>query len=215
MKKILLLIFLFGFSYWMNAQYIEPEKSVKEAEKKKQSEIITLPKSKFDSVVAKNMLAIGKSKITGVAFTRARESKNFNMKTGNKVNANQMKITLYPVTPYFQEFYKLYKDKTKHNPKKNMFVEMERDAYRYRLEAITNSDGEFTFPDMKPGKYYMFGVLDYVTTYNSHQYTGSGYDGYGRIDYYSPYSYQKNDSELLELFVEIKQDGEILKVKLK
>lgn len=72
---------------------------------------------------------------------------------------------------------------------------MDRNAMRYRIEAITNSDGEFTFPNMKPGKYYLYGSMDYSLNYNYNKYTGSGYDNYGRIDYYTPSSYTKDFNE--------------------
>jgi len=197
----------------LNAQYVEPEKADKEAKKRKESEVVTFPTRKFDSIVAKKALALGKGKITGVAFTRTKNG--YGMKVGQKVLANKILIQLFPVTPYFEEYYSLWKDKSKNNPKKNRYVYMDTEAYRYRLEAVTNSSGEFTFPDMKPGKYYLWANLDYSRSYSYNQYTGSGYDGYGRIDYYSPSSYNKNFSEFLELFVEVKADGEIVNVKLK
>ena len=215
MKYTLLLAVFLGFNSLINAQYVEPEKKDKEALIRKQNEKIIFPTQRFDSIVAKNMLAMGKGKIKGVAFTRARENKNFGLKTGEKIFANKIKIILFPVTPYFEEYYTLWKDKSKNNPKKNTFVQMHNEAFRYRLEAITNSSGEFTFPDMKPGKYYIYGTLGYSTTYTGQEYTGSGYDSYGRIDYYSPYQFSKNSSEFLELFVEVKADGEIVTVKLK
>lgn len=92
---------------------------------------------------------------------------------------------------------------------------MDKDAYRYCLEAVTNSDSEFTFPDMKPGKYYLYRSLDYTLNYNYNNYTGSGYNGYGRTDYYTPSSYSKDFNEFLETFVEARKDGEVVKIKLK
>ncbi len=206
-------VFMFFSLGILNAQYVEPEKADKEAKKRKESEVVTFPTRKFDSIVAKKALALGKGKITGVAFTRTKNG--YGMKVGQKVLANKILIQLFPVTPYFEEYYSLWKDKSKNNPKKNRYVYMDTEAYRYRLEAVTNSSGEFTFPDMKPGKYYLWANLDYSRSYSYNQYTGSGYDGYGRIDYYSPSSYNKNFSEFLELFVEVKADGEIVNVKLK
>ncbi len=213
MKGLMYFVFMFFSLGILNAQYVEPEKADKEAKKRKESEVVTFPTRKFDSIVAKKALALGKGKITGVAFTRTKNG--YGMKVGQKVLANKILIQLFPVTPYFEEYYSLWKDKSKNNPKKNRYVYMDTEAYRYRLEAVTNSSGEFTFPDMKPGKYYLWANLDYSRSYSYNQYTGSGYDGYGRIDYYSPSSYNKNFSEFLELFVEVKADGEIVNVKLK
>jgi len=213
MKKILIILSFCTLSSTITAQYVEPEKADKEAAKRKASEVITMPTLKFDSLQAKKMLALGKGKIVGEAFTRKKNG--YGMKVLGKVPANKVTIQLYPVTPYFEEYYKLWSDKSKNNPKKNRFVYMDNSAYRYRIEAVTNSDGEFTFPDMKPGKYYMWATMDYSLNYNYNKYTGSGYDNYGRIDYYTPSSYNKDFSEFLEAFVEVKSDGEIVKVKLK
>ena len=209
--SLFLLSFICGLSL---AQYVEPERSVKEAQKRKISEVVTYPSQKFDSIAAKNALTLGTGKITGTAFTRTKNS--YGMKVGQKVLANQITIQLFPVTPYFEEYYKLWKDKSKNNPKQNRYVYMDTEAYRYRLEAITNSSGEFTFPDMKPGKYYLWANLDYALTYSSSQYTGSGYGSYGtRVDYYKPTSYNRNFSEFLELFVEVKSEGQVVDVKLR
>lgn len=213
MKKIFIILLFLNTYLSISAQYVEPEKADKEAAKRKASEVITMPTIKFDSLLAKNMLAFGKGKIIGEAFTR--QKNNYGMKILAKVPAHKVKIRLYPVTPYFKEYYELWKDKSKHNPKKNRFVYMDNNAYRYRLEAITNSNGEFTFPDMKPGKYYMWAMMDYSLDYNYNKYTGSGYDKSGRIDYYTPSSYSKDFNEFLETFVEVKNDGEVVKVKLK
>ena len=40
------------------------------------------------------------------------------MKILGKVKANKIKVILFPVTPYFEEYYKLWSDKSKNNPKK-------------------------------------------------------------------------------------------------
>ncbi len=214
MKTFYYFIFSIMISTIAHAQYVEPEKADKEAAKRKASEIVTFPKTKFDSVQAKNMLAIGKGKITGVAFTR--QKNGYGMKVGQKVLANKISIQLFPVTPYFEEYYALWKDKSKNNPKKNKYVYMSNDAYRYRLEAVSNSSGEFTFPDMKPGKYYLWSSMGYTMSYGYNKYTGSGYNNYGGVtDYYTPSYYSKDYSEFLEAFVEVKSDGEIVEIKLK
>lgn len=214
MKKILMFLTVILGLLAVRAQYVEPEKADKEAAKRKASEIVTYPTLKFDSIEAKKALALGKGKIKGVAFTRTREG--YGLKTGQKVLANKITIQLFPVTPYFQEYYNLWKDKNKNNPQKNRYVYMDKNAYRYRLDAITNSSGEFTFPDMKPGRYYLWANIGYSRTYSYNQYTGSGYSTSGnRVDYYSPSSYNKDFSEFLELFVDVKTDGETVEVKLR
>jgi len=215
MKKTICFVALIISSYSIRAQYVEPEKSEKEAIKRKAAEIITYPSIKFDSVQTRNALTEGKGKITGVAFTHPRSTYGAN-NPPKKILAGKVKIQLFPVTPYFEEYYKLWKDKSKNNPKDNKYVYMTDKATSLRLEAITNSSGEFTFPNMKPGKYYLWANIDYSLNYNSKEYTGSGYNNYGgRTDYYKQNSYVKNYTDFLETFVEVKTDGETVTVKLK
>jgi hypothetical protein len=184
------------------AQYREPEKD---------SARIYYPDVIFDSLQAKKMLARGKSSIKGVAYTKAKSE--MGIKVGARIYANQMKVVLLPVTPYFEAWYKLRKDKE--SLKKRRYVHLTNEAYGYRLEAITNSDGEFTFPEMKPGKYFLQGFLNWSHNGYYKEYTGSGYNGYGgRTDYYQQKKYTVDHEDRIEEFVEIKEDGKIVKVKL-
>ncbi|MFC1223351.1 carboxypeptidase-like regulatory domain-containing protein [Pedobacter sp. BG31] len=189
----------------VNAQYKEPEK-------KDKAEIFR-PEMPFDSLLAKKMLAKGTAVIKGVAYTKQKHPLGYSVPFSPRILANKITVVLLPVTPYFEEWYRLRKDKE--NIKRKRFVYLSDQAYRYRLEAITNSDGEFTFPDMKPGKYFLQGMLDYTLrgTYNA--YTGSGYNDYGgRTDYYQKKEYFKNIQDRIETFVEVMENGEIVKVKL-
>ncbi|WP_338839300.1 hypothetical protein [Flavobacterium ginsenosidimutans] len=202
-KSVLLfLITLYAVSP-ARAQYKEPEK-------KDKIEAI-YPQVPFDSLQAKQKLAKGTSTIKGIAFTKAKSK--WGLKVGQRIYANQIKVTLFPVTPYLESWYALRKEKE--NLRKRRYVYLSKDAYRYRLEAITNSDGEFTFPDMKPGKYFLQGFLGYTHNGTYNEYTGSGYNNYGgQTDYYQQKSYSVDYEDRIEAFVEVNQDGEIVKIKL-
>ena len=157
------------------------------------------------------MLSKGTAVIKGVAFTRQKHPLGYSVPLSPRILANNMKVVLLPVTSYFEEWYRLRKDKE--NVRKRRFVYLSKDAYR--LEAVTNSDGEFTFPDMKPGRYFLQGMLDYTLRGSYNAYTGTGYNNYGgQTDYYQKKEYSKNIQDRIEEFVEIKENGEILKVKL-
>lgn len=186
-------------------QYVQPERN---------DTIYLTPKTAFNAEVAKAALAKGKSTIKGVAFIRPENSSlGFNIKTGKKLFADRIKISLYPITPYFDEFLAL---KKKEKPRKLKYAFLSKEAISYRLEAITNSTGEFTFPEMKPGKYYIEGVLNWTQSGTYQQYTGSGYNSYGgRTNYYTNQNYVNQNSELLTKIVEVKKDGEIIEIKLK
>lgn len=207
MKIPFSLIALFFFcAQQTQAQYVEPEEKDK---------ITTLyPEATFDSTVAKKALAMGKGTITGVAYTKPRTKLGYKAPLADKIKANKVTIQLFPVTPYLESWLELRKKKE--NLKKKVYVYMSNEAYRFRLEAITNSEGKFTFPEMKPGKYFLTAILDYSTGKSYNEYTGSGYNNYGgRTDYYEKKQYYTSHSERIEEYVEVKEDGEVVKVKLK
>jgi hypothetical protein len=183
----------------LQAQYVEKEEEEK---------ITTLyPEAVFDSIQAKKALALGKGKITGVAFTKTAP-------LAPRIYADNMKIMLFPVTPYFEAWYKLRN--SKENLRKRRYVYMSDAAFRYRLEAISNSVGKFTFPDMKPGKYFLTGNMSWSSTGSYNEHTGTSYGSYGtQADHYEKRYYTQNHEERLEKFVEVKTDGEIVEVKLK
>lgn len=200
-----IIMFLIGMQK-SEAQYVEKEEEEK---------ITTFyPETVFDSLQAKKALALGTGKITGVAFTKPKTPFGYKAPLANRIYANNMKIMLFPVTPYFESWYKLRKDKE--NLKKRRYVYMSDAAFKYRLEAITNSKGKFTFPDMKPGKYFLTGNLSWNSTKSYDEYTGSGYNNYGgQTDYYQRKHYTKSYEDRIETFVEVKKDGEIVEIKLK
>lgn len=185
-----------------NAQYVQPERD---------DTVRLMPTVKFDTLEARKLLAKGTGTIKGVAFIHP-VNQGFGIKTGKKVYAYKTKIVLFPLTPYFEEYLDL---KKKQNPKKLKFAYLSNDAYRFRLEAITNSNGEFTFPEMKPGKYYIECVLNWQQSGTYNQYTGSAYNGYGQTDYYTRQNYTNNYADYLYKIIEIEKEGETVEVKLK
>ncbi|RKS26106.1 hypothetical protein CLV94_1160 [Flavobacterium endophyticum] len=197
-KFLYFVIFMLCLGQNLRAQYVEKE----------EEKITTLyPEAVFDSIQAKKALALGKGKITGVAFTKTAP-------LAPRIYADNMKIMLFPVTPYFEAWYKLRN--SKENLRKRRYVYMSDAAFRYRLEAISNSVGKFTFPDMKPGKYFLTGNMSWSSTGSYNEHTGTSYGSYGtQADHYEKRYYTQNHEERLEKFVEVKTDGEIVEVKLK
>ncbi|WP_131537185.1 hypothetical protein [Pedobacter nototheniae] len=168
------------------------------------------PQVPFDSIQAKNMLALGKSSIEGVAFTRPKNG--YGMKVGSKILAQNVVVTLFPVTPYFEEWYKL---RGKMENKKTS-VYMSEQAFRYRITVNTDSYGRFKFDKMKPGKYFLQSFASYSRSGSTPVYRGSGYNNYGgRTDYYDYQSYTNNYTDRIEEFVEITRDGQAIEMKLK
>lgn len=201
-----ILTFLFTSSSTM-AQY-------KQKEYEKYPEQRIFPQGYFDSIAAKNALAEGATTLTGVAFTKPKNGFGFKAPLASRIYANHITVILLPNTPYFQEWMQL-KNK-KEDLKKNKIVYIDSVAYRYRLECETNSQGEFTFPKMKPGKYILLGYLPWETNGSYNQYEGSGYNSYGsRTDYYSRQYYTTSHTDFLMQEIEIKSGESLVKVKLK
>lgn len=185
------------------AQYVQPERD---------DTIRLMAKAPFDTVAARAALAKGTGAIKGVAFIHP-VKQGFGIKTGKKIYAYKAKVLLFPVTPYLLEYLDL---KKKANPAKKKFAYLSHEAWYYRLEAITNSDGEFTFPDMKPGRYYLETIVNWQQSGTYNQYSGSGYNNYGgQTDYYTRQNYTNNYADLVTKIVEIEKDGQVLEVKLK
>lgn len=192
----------------VNAQYVQPERD---------DTIRLFAKTPFDSVAARSALAKGKSTIKGVAFTRPAgylgENIGFGVRAGKKILANKITIILFPLTPYLTDYLNV---KKKENPKKLKFAYIDPVVWRYRLTAITNSDGEFTFPEMKPGKYYLEAILPWNEKRSFDAYKGSSYNDYdGDTDHYQRVYYNQSYYDKLTKFVEVKSDGEVVDVKLK
>nr|WP_262903516.1 carboxypeptidase-like regulatory domain-containing protein [Niabella beijingensis] len=122
-------------------------------------------------------------------------------------------VTLFPVTPYFLDFLEL--KKKKQNLQKLRYVYLSNEAYQFRLTAITNSNGEFTFPNMKPGRYYLETTVGQVVSGTVDVYAGHANTNYGNVNYYQQKNYSNDYYDLATKFVEIQKDGEVVEIKLK
>ena len=203
LKHTLLVITSLSIFSFAKSQYVQPERD---------DTVRVYAKTPFDTAAAKIALARGTGTIKGVAFTKPKTGFSYKAPFANKIYANKITVLLFPVTPYLLEYLEV---KKKENPKKLKFAYIDPYALRYHLEAVTNSTGEFTFPEMKPGKYYLEAILPWKQSGTYNQYTGSGYDGYGRIDYYTPQNYSVAHYDKLTKFVDVEKDGEVVEIKLK
>ncbi|MBN9297469.1 MAG: hypothetical protein J0I41_10680 [Filimonas sp.] len=183
---------------------------VKQADRNaaKNTVVTVYPQSSFDSVAAKNALTYGTGSISGVVFKRVAKQKGSIYTT--KLWGKNVKVILFPVTPYFQEWYDLRKKKEG----KLTRVYMSDAAVRFRVETFSDDYGRFTFEKMRPGKYFLQAFLDWYRPVNYKQYTGYATDGYYTTNYYEWKSYNEDHTSRLEEFVEVKSDGEMVQVKL-
>ncbi len=175
------------------------------------------PQVFFDKKLAASMLAPGKSTIEGVAFTKQKDK--YGMKPIGGVKHFAPKgtvIMLFPITPYFEEFYKTRKK----YENKNTNVFMSEDAFAHRREALTDEYGRFKFSNVKPGKYYIETIVNFTATgsYKEQTGTSTSYNYFGQALYSNPiyqtffYNYASANRE--SKFVEIKSDGQLLEIKL-
>lgn len=175
------------------------------------------PQSFFDKKLAQEMLAFGKSTIEGRADTKQKNTYGLNSDANAKHYAPQgTVVTLFPMTPYFEEFLKLRRQKEN----KKTIVYLSEDAFKFRLETKTDEYGRFKFEKMKPGKYYIECMVAFAAVGGYTQQTGvtTTYNGYGNAiassPYYEKFFYNYDSANRESKIVEIKEDGQLLEIKL-
>lgn len=142
------------------------------------------PQQAFDMKLAADMINTGTAQIKGSAFYDTRPPINL-LNKGDIIYARPgVVVTLYPVTPYLEEYFDLKKkDKA---GKRIAAISREANSFRI-LTKIYTATGDFAFFGLKPGKYYIETTVHFP----------SGVGGYEVSD-----------------IVEVKQDGEVVNVKL-
>lgn len=180
--------------------------SIKQADRlaNKQQERIVYPETVFDSVAAKKLIAYGNATIKGLVYVKT----NKLALVGGKQYGSNVVVTLFPVTNYLMDWYKL-REKREDKITKVYLSEI---AARFRIEAKTDAYGRFTFGQLKPGKYFIQTFMTTTQNYTSDVEVGT--NSYG-TKYYQKQRYSKSKNHRLEQFVEIKADGEIVQVTLK
>ncbi|NIG55120.1 tetratricopeptide repeat protein [Chitinophaga sp. Cy-1792] len=163
------------------------------------------PEGTFDAKLAAASLQRGTSRIVGRACTK---------KDGLIFNASGVRVLLFPVTPYLEEWYSL-RDKKEG---KNTRVYMSKEANKYAIEAVSGADGRFSFEGLKPGKYFIQLVHNFNQRKTARVYTGSYTAQNGPVmtttNYYYDQDYLVERSQRLERFVEIKDDGDTRKITM-
>lgn len=170
------------------------------------------PQVWFNEKDASSKLLEGHATITGTAFTKE-ISRIQNQKHKAKENTT---VLLFPMTKYLEEAIKLQKVMADVGGK----VILSEKAFSYRLEALTDANGNFTFYKMKPGKYYLQCNVEFLghdvgekEIGRTDYYNGYGYAGSTPI--YEAYNYTYDGNHLLVKTIEIKEHGEIVVANLK
>jgi hypothetical protein len=127
---------------------------------------------------------------------------------GGKVYGANVRIILYPVTPYLMEFFELRK--TRENKKTKVFISDE--ANRYRLEVTSDDYGRFTFEKMKPGRFFLHAIMTTRQSYSQDVEVGT--NSYG-TRFYEKQRFTETKNYRLEQLVEIKNENDVVEVVLK
>lgn len=161
--------------------------------------------AKFFPEAALAALARGNSTIHGMACTKYRD---------RIYRASGARVSLFPVTPYLDEWYRLRETKEG----KNRAIFMSNEAASYRVDLITNQEGRFSFSDLKPGRYFVQIFHEFASRHAGRADRGASTDMINGVltttNYYEDYDYNVGHSNRMEKFVEIKTDGDSEKVTL-
>lgn len=157
----------------------------------------TYPEVKFNVAEAKDALRLGTSKIEGSFCVRDfyRDSYYYYADRGTRVS-------IYPVTPHLQAWYKLKESKG------TRVAYMDPEAIKYRIDTeVYNDKGRFQFDQLAPGKYYIQGY--YGLTQNRVRTVYTHTDYYANTHYYKEEPFTARKGGLYDGFIEIKKDGDI------
>lgn len=138
-------------------------------------------------------------------------------------------VTLFPLTPYFEEYLKM-RDKSgnsydvgKLNPFGKRTVPMiSEEAYDYKLTTrVTDDKGNFAFNNLKPGRYLMEAIVEYIKTGIESERVGTDIatNASGQVLYeipvYRSYTVSWTESVYVYEAVSVDKDGAVVKVDLK
>jgi hypothetical protein len=158
------------------------------------------PSVPFDLAAAKAALEPGHSIITGQVCAGWK---------GNLVLGSRP-VLLYPATPYLDQIIALGK---KAKPGKDK-VQMDPDLVIARMEAKPNTDGEFQFSQMKPGRYYLSTSIEAMIGGSVDVYAGHVSTDYGSANVYTSQNFSYGSGTQIEKFVDVKKDGDTIKVTM-
>lgn len=179
----------------------------------KNKETIIRSDVQFDVSQLEKQLQKGTTTIKGKMYARSRRSTldaMYGMKMlGGKTEAINSMIYLVPYNDYIKDYIELKNSSEK--PNKKIFVKMHDEVYNMRLEGITNNKGDFTFPNLKPGKYYLFGEVRTASAVKKKYYSNGNVatNAYGQVvaEGYSYYNENVSKLDYVDNIVEVTKDG--------
>lgn len=153
------------------------------------------PEMSFDAAAAASALAAGSATIKGKACALV-EKRVF--------AAADRTVILFPDSPYINEYIRLRdKNRLRDGVKDpGVHVGLPENVYKYRIEAKTDSDGNFRITRLRPGRYYLTMIFNFTQVRQELMWDASG-QWYGDDEV--------GRSRVLETFVDVPQDGDVVK----
>jgi hypothetical protein len=172
------------------------------ASKKKGREI--RPKAELDVFAAKQALEPGDATIRGKACTtNSAHGQQFRDYLSNE------SVFLYPVTPYLDEVIRLYE---KAGPGDTVVISPF--IHEMRMAGRTNSEGEFQFVHLKPGKYLVMAESDAAGAGTYVNYDGATETQDTITHHYSEHEFFREWHNILKDRVTISKPGQTVKISL-
>ncbi len=163
------------------------------------------PNASFSPEAARAAFARGNSAVQGIVCTKYK---------GSVYRASGARVSLFPVTPYLDIWFKLRDDKES----KDTAIFMSNEAVSYRIDVIANGEGRFYFNDLKPGRYFIQVFHNFSSRHAGRADRGSTTEMVNGVltttNYYEDYDYNVGHANRIEKFVDVKTDGEEEKVTL-
>ena len=145
--------------------------------------------AKFFPEAALAAFVRGNSTIHGMACTKYRD---------RIYRASGARVSLFPVTPYLDEWYRLREKKEG----KNRAIFMSNEAVSYRVDLVTNEEGRFSFYDLKPGRYFIQIFHEFTSRHAGRADRGASTDMINGVltttNYYEDYDYNVDHSNRME-----------------
>ena len=166
LKYFAIAIASFSFINIANAQSVLHEMNEREAQ---DTPLKITPKQPFDLEATQAAVVRGKSSITGVLYSRTTDTGADAplLYAGAKpFPAANLRIYLYPMTPYMEEYHSLMKKYRFYKGKQKIDLVLDDRAYDYRFYTDTDKYGRFSFPNIKAGRYMIYAERELSGTYN-------------------------------------------------
>lgn len=152
----------------------------------------------YDKAAAMAALTRGRATVEGVACVYH----------GNTLfKAPNVKVLLYPATPFFDELFALWG--------KNYRTDEPQAVHATSLNTQTDGKGRFRFTDIRPGKYHLYMYMQFKQIAERDVYAGYSDTPYGSVDHYERQEYLIPRADHVYGDVEVKTDGSIVKTELR